>query len=273
MFYRAEFLSDFTFEGKEKFVEVNFVRLSFRSRSPLFGSEPELARRLDQLDMSSKSREKDDYKRLVKQIHVENRKLREIILKLEEITRDYIKENDRLKQENQEILLLQSSNPNESDDRDVCFLTLKLLTHQVAERLDQEENYDSDVERQVCIRRKIKVELDALSSSFPSAEKCSSGERTVEEKTGSQSTTIPTVPERNVFSNGRHENSSDRNRKVTKKFSFLVDRTKLFPLTKFENQRNRKSFRIVASQSRSSRSSNSQRETRTRNRRTQIQVR
>jgi hypothetical protein len=88
------------------------------------------------------SKESDQLKQYVKQIQVENKKLKDIILKFERITLDYTQENERLKRENQHLAFLSYSSiqtidetdNGTSSDADICYLTLKCLTYEVAER-------------------------------------------------------------------------------------------------------------------------------------------
>jgi hypothetical protein len=88
------------------------------------------------------SKESDQLKQYVKQIQVENKKLKDIILKFERITLDYTQENERLKRENQHLAFLSYSSiqtidetdNGTSSDADICYLTLKWLTYEVAER-------------------------------------------------------------------------------------------------------------------------------------------
>jgi len=88
------------------------------------------------------SKESDQLKQYVKQIQVDNKKLKDIILKFERIIHDYTQENERLKRENQHLLFLSYSSiqtidetdNGTSSDADICYLTLKWLTYEVAER-------------------------------------------------------------------------------------------------------------------------------------------
>jgi hypothetical protein len=83
------------------------------------------------------SKESEQLKQYVKQIQIENKKLKDIILKLEHIIHDYMHENERLKQENQQLSLLSYSLNTEnstSSDTDICYLTLKWLTYEVSQR-------------------------------------------------------------------------------------------------------------------------------------------
>ncbi len=88
------------------------------------------------------SKESDQLKQYVKQIQVDNKKLKDIILKFERIIHDYTQENERLKRENQHLSFLSYSSiqtidetdNGTSSDADICYLTLKWLTYEVAER-------------------------------------------------------------------------------------------------------------------------------------------
>jgi hypothetical protein len=99
------------------------------------------------------SKESEQLKRFVKQIQIENNKLKDIILKLENTVHDYIHENERLKQENHHLSWINySSLQNEhftTSDKDVCYLTLKWLTYEVAQRAEQVVSVTDDTERQV----------------------------------------------------------------------------------------------------------------------------
>lgn len=83
------------------------------------------------------SKESERLKEFVKQIQNENKKLKEIILKFEPIIQDYMHENERLKEENQQFSFLSDPSMAEhsiSSDTDICYLTLKWLTYEVAQR-------------------------------------------------------------------------------------------------------------------------------------------
>jgi len=88
------------------------------------------------------SKESDQLKQYVKQIQVDNKKLKDIILKFERIIHDYTQENERLKRENQHLSFLSYSSIQTMDetdngtssDADICYLTVKWLTYEVAER-------------------------------------------------------------------------------------------------------------------------------------------
>lgn len=93
-------------------------------------------------EMLAWSNESEELKRLVKQIQVENKKLKGIILKFEKMVLDYVNENERLRQENHHLAVSQYSSAHRHDespsvsasDRDICYLTLKWLTYEVAQR-------------------------------------------------------------------------------------------------------------------------------------------
>ncbi|CAF3671069.1 unnamed protein product [Adineta steineri] len=99
-------------------------------------SEQRISRQVFEQEMMAWSKESEQLKQFVKQIQVENKKLKDIILKFERITHDYTLENERLKQENQHLSLLSYSSVDNStsSDTDICYLTLKCLTYEVAER-------------------------------------------------------------------------------------------------------------------------------------------
>jgi len=88
------------------------------------------------------SKESEELKRLVKQIQIENKKLKDIIHKFERMVLDYVHENERLKQENQNLSLNNYSTLHKihetetftDSDKDICSLTLKWLTYEVAQR-------------------------------------------------------------------------------------------------------------------------------------------
>lgn len=102
------------------------------------------SRHTHETEMFAWSKESEQLKRFVKQIQNENKKLKDIVLKFEHIALDCMHENERLKQENQHLSYLYYSskqNPNEksntqhNSDDDICYLTLKCLTYDVAQRL------------------------------------------------------------------------------------------------------------------------------------------
>lgn len=89
------------------------------------------------------SRESEQLKRFVKQIQMENNKLKTMLTNLETKIHDYIHENRRLEQENHHLTRTNySSRPHENftaSDDDVCYLTLKWLTYEVAQRTTDNE--------------------------------------------------------------------------------------------------------------------------------------
>ena len=94
------------------------------------------------------SKESEQLKRFVKQFQIENKKLKDIILKFERMILDYIHENDRLKQENHQLSLInyssiQKDNLTTSSDTDICYLTLKWLTYEVAQRISNDYEQQS----------------------------------------------------------------------------------------------------------------------------------
>ncbi|CAF0778122.1 unnamed protein product [Rotaria sordida] len=101
--------------------------------------EQRISRRVFEQEILAWSKESEQLKQYVKQIQIENKKLTDIILKLESIVHDYMHENDRLRQENQHLSFLQINDNQEyftssSSDTDICYLTLKWLTYEVAQR-------------------------------------------------------------------------------------------------------------------------------------------
>jgi homoserine acetyltransferase len=118
-------------------------------------------------EMLAWSKESEQLKRLVKQIQIENNKLKDIIFQFEQKIHDYLHENERLKHENQHLSLIKYSSIQKdhfittSDDNDICYLTLKCLTYEVAQRtsnnneplslLTNHSQQSNDTERQVRI--------------------------------------------------------------------------------------------------------------------------
>ncbi len=110
------------------------ILFTFQRSTP---SDQRISRRVFEREMLAWSKESERLKQFVKQIQIENKKLKDIIFKFEPIIRDYMHENERLKQENQQLSLLSYSSNTEdsiSSDRDICYLTLKWLTYEVAQR-------------------------------------------------------------------------------------------------------------------------------------------
>jgi len=104
-------------------------------------AEQRVSRRTSEHEVLSSLKETDQIKQYVKQIDVEKDRLKSIIARLERLAADYVAENDRLKQENQHLVFLSYSKRNEIDDEtdtDICYLTLKCLTYEVAQRLSSE---------------------------------------------------------------------------------------------------------------------------------------
>ncbi|CAF4696429.1 unnamed protein product, partial [Rotaria socialis] len=155
--------------------------------------EQRISRRVFEQEILAWSKESEQLKQFVKQIQVENKKLKDIILKFESIIQDYMHENELLKQENQHLSFLSysskqitGSNENStSSDMDICYLTLKWLTYEVAQRtsnnneqssliIDDNESYLKqrlyDSERQVkSIRiqnQKLKKQLETYTIQF-----------------------------------------------------------------------------------------------------------
>jgi hypothetical protein len=106
-------------------------------------SEQRVSRRVFEQEILAWSKESEQLKEFVKKIQIENKKMKDILLKFERVTQDYMHENERLKQENQHLSFLSyASTPfvNEcetvpSSDMDICYLTLKCLTYEVAHRV------------------------------------------------------------------------------------------------------------------------------------------
>ncbi|CAF2108518.1 unnamed protein product, partial [Rotaria magnacalcarata] len=155
--------------------------------------EQRISRRVFEQEILAWSKESEQLKQFVKQIQVENKKLKDIILKFESIIQDYMHENELLKQENQHLSFLSysskqiaGSNENStSSDMDICYLTLKWLTYEVAQRtsnnneqssliIDDNESYLKqrlyDSERQVKTIRiqnqKLKKQLETYIIQF-----------------------------------------------------------------------------------------------------------
>jgi hypothetical protein len=101
-------------------------------------SDQGISRRIFEHEMLAWSKESEQLKRFVKQIQIENNKLKDIIQKLENTIHDYIHENERLKQENHHLSWINYSSIEHQNftisDKDVCYLTLKCLTYEVAQR-------------------------------------------------------------------------------------------------------------------------------------------
>ena len=109
-------------------------------------TEQRISRRVFEQEMLAWSKESEQLKQFVKQIQIENKKLKDILLKFESIIHDYMHENDRLKQENQQLSLLSyslDSDQSPSSDTDICYLTLKWLTYEVAQRTSSDNNEQS----------------------------------------------------------------------------------------------------------------------------------
>lgn len=107
------------------------------SRLPTASADQSISRHIFEQEMLAWSNESEELRRLVKQIQIENKKLKGIILKFENMVLDYVHENERLKQENQNLSLHAVHRPTSGTDhseRDICYLTLKWLTYEVAQR-------------------------------------------------------------------------------------------------------------------------------------------
>lgn len=120
---------------------LNFEFHYKKSRST--NPEQRISRRVFEQEILAWSKESENLKQFVKQIQVENKKLKEIIFKFETIIQDYMHENELLKQENQHLSFLSYSSHQTTDDNrnsassdtDICYLTLKWLTYEVAQRV------------------------------------------------------------------------------------------------------------------------------------------
>ncbi|CAF3690411.1 unnamed protein product [Rotaria sordida] len=114
-------------------------------------SDETISRHTFEQEMLAWSKESEQLKCFVKQIQIENKKLKDIILKFERMILDYMHENERLKQENQHLTFINYSkiqNINEkqnfiNSDEDICYLTLKYLTYEVAQRISNNNNEQS----------------------------------------------------------------------------------------------------------------------------------
>ncbi|CAF1269614.1 unnamed protein product [Rotaria sordida] len=115
-------------------------------------SDETISRHTFEQEMLAWSKESEQLKCFVKQIQIENKKLKDIILKFERMILDYMHENERLKQENQHLTFINYSkiqNINEkqnfiNSDEDICYLTLKYLTHEVAQRISNNNNNNNE---------------------------------------------------------------------------------------------------------------------------------
>ena len=116
-----------------------FSAMKNRSTAP----DQRIPRRVFEQEILAWSKESEQLKQFVKQIQIENKKLKDIILKLERMIQDYMHENERLKQENQHLSFLSYPVMETLDeigtpltsDTDICYLTLKCLTYEVAQRV------------------------------------------------------------------------------------------------------------------------------------------
>ncbi|CAF1400921.1 unnamed protein product [Adineta steineri] len=160
-------------------------------------SDQNISRHIFEQEMLAWSNESEELKRLVKQIQFENKKLKGIILKFEHMVLDYVHENERLKQENQHLSFHNYSSLQKTDgstqnsaasDTDICYLTLKCLTYEVAQRISNTTNNEqssvlikndseqdskqryNDMERQmknVCIQNeRLKNQLETYTLQF-----------------------------------------------------------------------------------------------------------
>ena len=110
-------------------------------------SDQGISRRVFEEEMLAWSKESEQLKRFVKQIQIENKRLKEIILKFERMIREYIQDNERLKQELRHLSFTNPSSTLENEDadallaadREICYLTLKWLTYEVAQRVSNSD--------------------------------------------------------------------------------------------------------------------------------------
>ena len=100
-------------------------------------ADQRISRRVFEQELLAWSKESERLKDFVKQIQSENKKLKDIILKFEPIIQDYMRENERLKEDNQQLSFFtypSTTDDSHSSDTDICYLTLKWLTYEVAQR-------------------------------------------------------------------------------------------------------------------------------------------
>ncbi|CAM2716368.1 unnamed protein product [Rotaria socialis] len=119
--------------------KVDVETQTIKDTDMLSSSDQSISHQMFEKEMLAWAKESDQLKSFVKQIQIENKKLKDIILKFERMILDYVHENDRLKQENRQLSLINYSSNQDIDEKensneDVCFLTLKWLTYEVAQR-------------------------------------------------------------------------------------------------------------------------------------------
>lgn len=88
--------------------------------------------------MLASSKEIQQLKRLVKQMKIENEKIKEINRKFETIAQNVLQENQQLKRKKNVHDVFQIENSN---DDDVCALILKCLTYEVSSQMSIEEDF------------------------------------------------------------------------------------------------------------------------------------
>jgi len=111
-------------------------------------SDQGISRHMFEQEMLAWSKESEQLKHFVKQIQIENNKLKNIILKFEHMVHDYMHENERLRHENQHLSWNNYSSIQKNHDKDhfsisdddICYLTLKWLTYEVAQRTSIQNN-------------------------------------------------------------------------------------------------------------------------------------
>jgi hypothetical protein len=200
---------------------------SRRSRSSSISSESGVSRRVFEDEMLAWSKESEQLKRFVKQIQFENRKMKGIIEKLEEMAREYINDNERLKQDVRHLSLLRAPSPctdndaDRSSDVDICLLTLKWLTYDVAQRTadqlrssgepaDADERQAQDADRQVTSNVCVSSGVDFVRL----GQTGSSAERTSETAARHAHQSFQTHSTGDEQSNRRNDRIEERNRKV-----------------------------------------------------------
>ncbi|CAM4785325.1 unnamed protein product [Rotaria magnacalcarata] len=175
---------------KEKMFQPSKVDVetqTIKDTDTLPSSDQSISRQMFEKEMLTWAKESDQLKSLVKQIQIENKKLKDIILKFERMILDYVHENDRLKQENQQLSLINCSSNQDIDEKensneDVCFLTLKWLTYEVAQRTsnnnineqsllliqDSERDFKQELTGQEQQLKKIRIQNERLKSQLES---------------------------------------------------------------------------------------------------------
>ncbi|CAF5162533.1 unnamed protein product, partial [Rotaria magnacalcarata] len=175
---------------KEKMFQPSKVDVetqTIKDTDTLPSSDQSISRQMFEKEMLAWAKESDQLKSLVKQIQIENKKLKDIILKFERMILDYVHENDRLKQENQQLSLINCSSNQDIDEKensneDVCFLTLKWLTYEVAQRTsnnnineqsllliqDSERDFKQELTGQEQQLKKIRIQNERLKSQLES---------------------------------------------------------------------------------------------------------